>query len=55
MATLLESDEEVLAAQLTDNTYDVYGRWDDNPPSVRTNPVTGEPWSTLEPSPFHAS
>ncbi len=55
MASLLESDEEVLAAQLTDNTYDVYGRWDDHPPSVRTNPVTGEPWSTLEPSPFHAS
>lgn len=55
MAKALESDEEVLAAQLTDNTFDVYGRWDDHPPAVRTNPVTGEPWNTLEPSPFHAS
>ena len=55
MAGLLEVDENLLAAQLTDNTYDVYGRWDDHPPSVRTNPVTGEPWSTLEPSRFHAS
>ena len=55
MAGLLEVDENLLAAQLTDNTFDVYGRWDDNPPAVRTNPVTGQPWSTLEPSPFHAS
>jgi TatD DNase family protein len=31
MAAVLEMDENLLAAQLTDNTHDVYGRWDDQP------------------------
>lgn len=31
MAAVLEMDENLLAAQLTDNTHDVYGRWDDKP------------------------
>lgn len=55
MATHLDTDVNVLAAQITDNTFDVYGRWDDNPPALRINPVTGQPWDELEPSPFHAS
>ena len=48
-------DEDALAQQLTKNTMQVYGRWDDNPVRVRTNPVTGQPWDELEPSPFHES
>jgi TatD DNase family protein len=31
MAGVLETDESLLGAQLTNNTYDVYGRWDDKP------------------------
>jgi len=31
MAGSLGMDESLLAAQLTSNTYDVYGRWDDEP------------------------
>jgi TatD DNase family protein len=31
MAAVLEMDENLLAAQLTDNTHDVYGHWDDLP------------------------
>jgi TatD DNase family protein len=31
MAVVLEMDENLLAAQLCDNTHDVYGRWDDKP------------------------
>jgi TatD DNase family protein len=31
MAETLEMDENLLCAQLTDNTHDVYGRWDDQP------------------------
>ncbi|MBT5576806.1 MAG: TatD family hydrolase [Microbacteriaceae bacterium] len=33
MAETLEMDENLLAAQLTDNTTDVYGRFDDHPPT----------------------
>lgn len=55
MARHLDTDVNVLAAHITDNTFDVYGRWDDNPPTIRTNPITGEPWDELEPSRFHAS
>lgn len=55
MAKKLEMDENALAEQLTKNTFQVYGRWDDNPVRVRTNPVTGQPWDELEPSPFHES
>jgi hypothetical protein len=31
MAETLEMEESLLAAQLTDNTIDVYGRFDDQP------------------------
>jgi TatD DNase family protein len=31
MAGSLGMDESLLAAQLTSNTFDVYGRWDDEP------------------------
>lgn len=31
MAEVLDMEETLLAAQLTDNTHDVYGRWDDVP------------------------
>lgn len=31
MADVLEMDENLLAAQLTDNTHDVYGSWQDRP------------------------
>lgn len=53
MAAHLDWDPNVLAARITDNTVDVYGHWDDKPVSMRTNPVTGEPWNELEPSAFH--
>lgn len=51
MANLLGQDEDALAAQLTRNTFEVYGRWDDHP--VVTQGGTA-PWDSLEPSPFHA-
>ena len=47
MATLLEVDPNELAQQITQNTFDVYGRWDDHP-------VARHPQDQLEPSPFHA-
>ena len=31
MAHTLKMDVSLLAAQLTSNTHDVYGRWDDHP------------------------
>lgn len=55
MADQLGMDENLLAAQLTDNTFDVYGRWDDEATTLGTHPVTGEPWDGLGPSEFHAS
>ena len=48
MASQLDLPEAELARQITANTFDVYGRWDDHP-------VSAQPTSQLEPSPFHAS
>lgn len=44
MATQLDMDLAVLCSQITSNTHDVYGHWDDAPLSLQTHPVTGEPW-----------
>ena len=48
MAKHMGVEPNELASQITQNTFDVYGRWDDHP-------VTAKPWDQLEPSPFHAS
>ncbi len=48
MASLLESDINELATQVTANTVAVYGSWDANPPVASGRDL-------LEPSPFHAS
>jgi TatD DNase family protein len=44
MAGQLGMDIPLLCSQLTSNTYEVYGEWDDYPLTLHTHPVTGEPW-----------
>ncbi len=44
MADQLNMDLPLLCSQLTSNTHDVYGQWDDYPLALHIHPVTGEPW-----------
>jgi TatD DNase family protein len=44
MAAHLNMDLPLLCSQLTSNTHDVYGEWDDYPLALHTHPVTGQPW-----------
>ncbi len=44
MASLLDMDLAVMCSQLTSNTCDVYGEWEDYPLALHIHPVTGEPW-----------
>jgi TatD DNase family protein len=44
MAEQLDMDVALLCSQLTANTTDVYGQWEDYPLSLTTHPVTGKPW-----------
>jgi len=45
MASQLDMDLAVLCSQLTSNTSDVYGEWEDYPLSLHIHPVTGKPWN----------
>jgi TatD DNase family protein len=44
MADQLDMDLAVLCSQLTSNTHDVYGEWEDYPLALHIHPVTGEAW-----------
>ena len=44
MAAQLDMDVPLLCSQLTSNTYDAYGQWEDYPLALHIHPVTGEPW-----------
>ena len=44
MAAQLDMDLALLCSQLTSNTHDVYGEWEDYPLALHIHPVTGLPW-----------
>ncbi len=45
MADQRDMDLSLMCSQLTSNTHDVYGEWDDYPLALHIHPVTGEIWT----------